>query len=158
MKTMRRSFLIAFVVASLSLFLVVSDSSAEISYIGEVCIDLTSLYRDSPYYVPAKTAQLGILSYGAGYFSLNGKITDANSRVMPAVGTALLNADNAVLTLTAALGIYSETYSITVDLKTLSGSFSSIVHETFFSGPPPTPDQVISRYDKGDAVLQGCSK
>ena len=158
MKTMRNYCFIVFITASLSLFLVVSDSRAEVSYIGEVCINLTSLYNEAPYYVPDKTVQLGILSYGAGYFSLNGKITDANSRIMPAGGTAIINGGNAVLTLTAALGIYSEIYSITVDLKTLSGMFSSVVHETFFSGPPPTPDQVISRYDIGDASVLDCPK
>jgi len=156
---MRNYCFIGFLVASLSLFLVVSDSRAEVSYLGEVCLNLTSIYN-----VPNKTVQLGILSYGAGYFSLNGKITDENSRIMPALGTAIIaviDGDNkVVLTLTAADGTfaYSEIFYITFDLKTLSGAFSSIVHEELFFGAPPTPDQIGSRYDKGDASVQGCQK
>ena len=155
MKTIRNYSFIVFIIASLFLFLAVSDSRAEVSYIGEVCFNLTSLNN-----VPDKTVQLGILSYGAGYFSLNGKITDEISRIMPISGTAIITefeGDNTVvLTLTAAYNIYSETYYITFVLNTLSGMFSSIVHATSFIGP--TPDQVISRYDIGDASLVDCPK
>lgn len=161
MKRMRKYFFVVFIVASLSLFLVVSDSTAEISDLGEVCINLTSLYRDAPYYVPAKTAQLGILSYGAGYFSLNGKITDAVGRIMPANGTGIIDENTtAVLTLTATdrAFAYSETFNITIDLQILNGLYSSIVHEQYSLGAPPTPDQVISRYDIGDASLHDCPK
>ncbi len=155
MKIMRKHFFVVFIVAILSLLLAVSESKAEVSYLGEVCLNLTSLYN-----VPDKTVQLGILSYGAGYFSLNGKITDEISRIMPISGTAIITefeGDNTVvLTLTAAYNIYSETYYITFDLKTLSGWFSSIVHEPTFIGP--TPDQIVSRYDSGEAILVVCPK
>lgn len=156
MKIMRNYSFITFIVAILSLFLAVSESKAEVSYLGEVCLNLTSQYN-----VPAKTVQLGILSYGAGYFSLNGKITDVVSRIMPVSGTAIITefegVNTVVLILTAAYNNYSETYYIEFNLQTLSGSFSSIVHEpAFFQGPIPV--SIGSRYDFGTAVLLDCPK
>ena len=162
--TVLKSLSITVIIASIMFLCPLIAYADGVNYMGEVCLKLTSDYNDAPYYVPDKTVQLGILSYGAGYFSLNGKITEENSKLMPALGTAIITAFNGdnkvVLTLTAADGTfaYSEIFYITFDLKTLSGAFSSIVHEELFFGAPPTPDQIGSRYDKGDASLVVCPK
>lgn len=102
-----------------------SHAQGDVSYIGEYCFDLVS--SDST--KPMKTFKVGILSYGSGYFPVNGKTT-VQGVIMPVHGTAVLDGSVVYMTLNAAgptfATIMTTTIYIGYDVSTLSGSYHEL--------------------------------
>ena len=113
----------------------------EVEYIGEFCFTLTS--DDAG----VETLQVGVLSYGEGHLTLDGKVTiEGPFLPKPAHGSALLSDDIILATLTAAGApeTFSKTYYIQSDLATLSGIYIAIVFYNISTPGPPEPNQYFT--------------
>lgn len=134
-----------------------AGAQGEPTYLGEVCFELNS---SIPNPLPGATGsilQLGVLSYGAGHYSLNGR-TDS----LPVYGSAVIDdrGGNPLvlisLTLTNISGDYW-LYFLRYDVNQQTGDYTAYGRRTYscFGCLPPGPEPwtgVIS----GTVALHAC--
>ena len=104
----------------------VSPAQAEVQYLGEVCIFLENIT-----FVP-EILRLSILTYGTDTYPLYGKLIPVNGGVVPLHGSAVVDGNTATITLNFSdvarsplIQILTATYSVSIDLLTLSGEYTT---------------------------------
>lgn len=138
----------------LLLFIPVSShAQGDVSYIGEYCFDLVSVFPDRP----IKNLQIGILSFGAGHFPLHGKAV-VQGAILPVHGTAVLDGDSVSMTLNAAgptPGSIKTTIYIHFTVSTSLGTYDEIYQLVPILGEP-RQWQVETSIDSGSVTLHAC--
>jgi hypothetical protein len=128
---------------------------AEVQYLGEMCFTLSG--------TPAgpQTLRLGILSYGADTFPINGKIQqpiDGGFASIPLHGSGVVNGNTLSMSLDASSVVYgplTSTYSVIFDLQLLAGTFEAVILNRPSISPPP-PGSPVYTSATGTVSLQAC--
>jgi len=131
---------------------------ADVQYLGKVCLNLVSATAAS------ETLQLESLSYGTDTFPVYGKILAPISGgfvPIPMHGGAVVNANTINISLNASrtsMGpgplILSATYSLELNLQTLSGSFVVYKYVPSTFAPSPNPFEIVG--NSGTVTSQVC--
>ena len=153
MKKFKKTCLLSVLFIVLLSFSFTTIALAEVNYLGEICFQMVDNATSQ-----ARILEMGLLSYGADHFPLNGKITEGQS-VIPVYGAAVWDGKSITITLNASSGlILSATYTLSVDPKTLSGEYTSITHQqlVFIQPPPPGTETVFTSTGGGPLSIVDC--
>ncbi len=117
--TMKRTWFFAATVSLLLCFFSTAQAEMQMQFAGRVCLHLAG--ADSL----TGPLQLDIMSYGTDTFPVFGKVPNGPSGPIPLHGTAIVDGNTASITLNASKDpVVSATYSIELNLKTLSGTYT----------------------------------
>ncbi len=130
----------------------VTNAQAEVQFLEKVCLNLVSASTAS------ETLQLEILSYGTDTFPIYGKISSGGGALVPLHGTAVVNGNIVTMTLNASSltwGPLTATYSLSIDLQLLSGTFRALTQTLpdILPNPSEPPLTILSG---GTVTLQAC--
>jgi hypothetical protein len=130
-----------------------TTAQAEVQHIGKMCLTLAGPSASEP-------MQVDILYYGTDIFPLHGKLS--GNSLVPVHGTAVIDGTKLNMTLTASnvdagMALYSATYSITVNLTTLTGTFFTLrTGAPAASFPAPNAPSYVTVIYNGTASFEFC--